>query len=283
MTGYIKLHRGIKKKTVWRDLFASRLFLNCIMEATHTARVIDGIQLKRGQLLRAYSKLAEEIAYQDKGHLVTPSLSTIERCIKALVKDKRIIVEKSSRADKTSLITVINYDLYNPPKDPPPLNTTTPNRSRGEGDPKQYKNGEEGFNNSGSLLVNIKTSSQKEVFKKVLEPNWLPMEERCKLLEAEGYPLAEVLKLVPKFIEHTNKRGEKLPNPGASFAAFVHHSKYTHPDKRPFEVQLCVSERIKHKDGKTYAGSDFYPAGDRIVHKRAGFELKAKEMEILKP
>lgn len=70
MQGWIKLHRKILENEIWHDVTTFRLFTLLLLQAVHKDGVkVKGIELKRGQYLRSYSKLAEDLEYKEKEDL----------------------------------------------------------------------------------------------------------------------------------------------------------------------------------------------------------------------
>ncbi|MFJ7949989.1 hypothetical protein ACIQZG_00515 [Lysinibacillus sp. NPDC096418] len=65
MGGWIKLHRKVLDNEIWCDVTVFRLFTLLMLKATHQELKVRGQTLKRGQYVRSYSKLAEDLAYRE--------------------------------------------------------------------------------------------------------------------------------------------------------------------------------------------------------------------------
>ena len=110
MAGWIKLHREILENEIWYDIPTYRLFNYLLLKAAHKDGIrTGGVVLKRGQWVRSYRKLAQDLAYRDGRGLSEYSLNTIKRCVHKLMKDGRITVHDTEYG---TLFTIINYAKY---------------------------------------------------------------------------------------------------------------------------------------------------------------------------
>ena len=111
MKGAFQTSREIFENPIWTDVIKFRIFFyiygNAVF-AKEGTRVGD-IHLKRGQYLRSYRNLQNDLTYMEKRAFKTYSISTIESKIKQLVKEKRIQIEST---DYGTLFTVLNYEEY---------------------------------------------------------------------------------------------------------------------------------------------------------------------------
>jgi len=108
--GWVKIHRDIFDSDLWHDVTTFRLFLWLIGKAAHRdGVVVSGIELKRGQYLRSYRKLAEDLAYKEGRGTKTYSLKTIKKCINKLISDERVNVQETEQG---TLFTILNYSSY---------------------------------------------------------------------------------------------------------------------------------------------------------------------------
>lgn len=107
---WFKLYREIFDSELWTDVTTFRLFLLLLGKASHRDGVkIAGIELKRGQYLRSYRKLAEDLAYKEGRGTKTYSLKTIKKCVDKLIRDGRVNVQETEQG---TLFTILNYDKY---------------------------------------------------------------------------------------------------------------------------------------------------------------------------
>src|SRR5690606_34211768 len=107
MQGWIKLHRKIFDNEIWNDVTTFRLFTFLLLMASHRDGVkIKGIELKRGQYLRSYSKLAEDLEFKEGRGFKKVSKSTIERSVKKLVSEGMVTI---SDTEYGTLFTIVKY------------------------------------------------------------------------------------------------------------------------------------------------------------------------------
>ncbi|WP_321999391.1 hypothetical protein [Bacillus pumilus] len=109
-TGWVKLHRKILEHELWNDVTTFRLFTLLVMRASHQDGFkINGVVLNKGQYIRSYSKLCEDLAYKEGRGLKKLSKSTIMRSIKKLVTNNIITV---SETELGTLFTIVKYESY---------------------------------------------------------------------------------------------------------------------------------------------------------------------------
>ncbi|MCS0652010.1 hypothetical protein [Cytobacillus firmus] len=110
MQGWIKLHRKILENEIWHDVTTFRLFTLLLLKAVHKDGVkVKGIELKRGQYLRSYSKLAEDLEYKEKRGYKKVSKSTVLRSVKKLVDEGIVSVTET---DYGTVFTILKYHEY---------------------------------------------------------------------------------------------------------------------------------------------------------------------------
>ena len=121
MQGWIKIHRKILQWEWWDDVATRNVFFYLLLKANYQDNVWKNIPIKRGQLITSREKLAQEC-----GLNVQPA----RRALNNLQNSQQIHIETTNRF---SLITIKNYDLYQPstsqatrrtPTDNPPSNHT---------------------------------------------------------------------------------------------------------------------------------------------------------------
>lgn len=107
---WFKMYRGLFDSDLWHDVTTFRLFMLLIGRATHQDGVqIAGVDLKKGQYLRSYRKLAEDLAYKEGRGKKEYSTNTIKRCIDKLIKSERV---SKVETEQGTLFTVLNYAQY---------------------------------------------------------------------------------------------------------------------------------------------------------------------------
>jgi len=127
MAGWVKLHREIYDSDLWCDAVTFRLFILIIGKASHQDGVkVNGVELKKGQWIRSYRKLAEDLAYKEGRGTKQYSLSTIKRSVHKLIESGRVSIHETELG---TLFTVLNYAEYQDFKD---LAEETTNGTRNE-------------------------------------------------------------------------------------------------------------------------------------------------------
>ena len=110
MAGAFQTSRDIFENPIWQNIVEFRLFFLLYGKACFEdgVKVGDTI-LKRGQYLRSFRNLREDLAYIENRAIKYYSLSSIHRAAQNLVNDNRIIFETTELG---TLFTVVNYDKY---------------------------------------------------------------------------------------------------------------------------------------------------------------------------
>jgi len=111
MPGAFIVSRDIFENPIWQNNTEFRLFFLIMGKAIHTEEgtEIGNIQIKKGQWLRSYRNLQNDMEYIENNAVKKPSLSTIKRTVDKLVADKRITIELTELG---TLFTVVNYCKY---------------------------------------------------------------------------------------------------------------------------------------------------------------------------
>ena len=110
--GYIKLYRQITDTPVWADSDKLKLWLMCLMKATHDEKtqVVGNqiIELKAGQFITGRSALSDEFNRDVKKDRRVDGL-TLFRWLILFEKMEMLNIKKTN---KYSLVTVLNWDKY---------------------------------------------------------------------------------------------------------------------------------------------------------------------------
>lgn len=109
--GAFQTSREIFDNPIWADVVKFRLFFYIYGNAVFAkgGTTVADIHLKRGQFLRSYRNLANDLSYMEKRSFKNYSISTIKAKVEQLVKENRI---KTEPTDYGTLFTVVNYDEY---------------------------------------------------------------------------------------------------------------------------------------------------------------------------
>lgn len=120
MQGYIKDHRKELGSDVWRmPPLYHRLWQWLKYIVNHTDNEIpmrDGTRMliKRGQHLTSVRDIAEEIAWYEGRKKKVPNPKTIDSILKWLEINGMITIERGKGNRQYTLITLVNYDIYQP-------------------------------------------------------------------------------------------------------------------------------------------------------------------------
>jgi len=111
---FFKLDRKIFDSDIWTQPVELRLFVYLIGQARfkhepNTKYKNKGVVIKRGQYLRSYRKLQDDLEYIENNALKTYSLSRIKTAIERLKKQDRI---KTKNTQLGTLFTICNYAEY---------------------------------------------------------------------------------------------------------------------------------------------------------------------------
>lgn len=98
--GFIKIHRKIINWCWYQDANTKVVFLHCLLRANHENKQWRNIEIKRGQFISSYQKLANECGLSVRN--VRTALSNLETTHE---------VTRSSTS-KYTVFTVLNYDSY---------------------------------------------------------------------------------------------------------------------------------------------------------------------------
>ncbi|WP_258318643.1 hypothetical protein [Listeria monocytogenes] len=105
------MSREIFENDIWSDVIKFRLFFYIVGNAVFSENGVmkGGIQIGRGQYLRSFRNLREDLLYYDNNAEKIYSLSTIKEKIDELVREERLEITTTKLG---TLFTVRNYALY---------------------------------------------------------------------------------------------------------------------------------------------------------------------------
>jgi hypothetical protein len=108
MCGWVKLYRDVLETELWKEVVPFRLYMLLLIQVCHEdGKRVSGIPLKKGQYIRAYSKLAGDLGYREGRGEKQYSKSTIKRAADKLVKKGLIATEELSVG---TLFTLQRYE-----------------------------------------------------------------------------------------------------------------------------------------------------------------------------
>ena len=111
MSGWFKIYRKIFDNSIWKNPAEFRLFIWILSQAAYTEEGTDygKITVGKGQFLRSYRKLSEDLEYVENRQVKRYSNWKIKRIVDSL-KDKGII--EILETELGTLFTIRNYEKY---------------------------------------------------------------------------------------------------------------------------------------------------------------------------
>ena len=94
------IHRKFKQWGWYKNSVVKDIFIELLLDANYTEGIFEGIKIQRGQLVTSYAHLADATGL---------SLQNVRTAIKRLKSTGEITYKSTS---KYSLVTIVNYDLY---------------------------------------------------------------------------------------------------------------------------------------------------------------------------
>lgn len=111
MSGKFQVDREIFENGIWNNVAEFRLFFYILGKAIwrESGVQMGNVLVGRGQYLRSYRNLREDLMYMENNTVKYYGLTTIKRLIDKLVADGRLEKEETELG---TLFTVVNYSLY---------------------------------------------------------------------------------------------------------------------------------------------------------------------------
>jgi len=145
--GFFPLYRKLMDSDIWhRDDFQLKLWIYLLLNARYKDTEIRGITVKRGQYLRSYAKMADDLKLIHGRGFKARNPEGVRYGCDAMAKAGMITVEGNLFG---VLITIVNYDTYNPK----------------EGGTPTLVSGPEGCDVTPSSHTRMKEGSKKELQK----------------------------------------------------------------------------------------------------------------------
>lgn len=173
MQGWIKLHRKLLASDVFQNEKLLKVFIYCLLKATHSeiSQKVgrQTVELKPGQFIYGRKKAALELNMKE---------STVRDYINILKDDGVITVNPTN---KYSVITVVNWDLYQSKEETPDnkYDSTSDNKPTTEGQQKDTNKNEKNDkndknNNYTSKIKDLLTVYSKQIpdFVKLNKDYW---------------------------------------------------------------------------------------------------------------
>ncbi len=109
--GWFKFYRIYFEDSMWKHPTEFRLFIWLLGHAVHDQKGVDYgiVKIKRGQYLRSYRKLQDDLEYIENNQVKKYSTSTIKKWTESLEKKGKIT---ASETELGTLFTIVNYDQY---------------------------------------------------------------------------------------------------------------------------------------------------------------------------
>ncbi len=111
MSGVFQIDRAIFDNSIWNNVVEFRVFFYIVGNAVWKEEgvKVGNVHVKRGQYLRSYRNLREDLMYIENNKIKYYGIATIKRTIDKLVADGRLEKEETEHG---TLFTVVNYSLY---------------------------------------------------------------------------------------------------------------------------------------------------------------------------
>lgn len=110
MSGWVKLTKQFTNDELWFNVTAFRLYVWILLKAAYAdGIVLNGMKLKKGQYVSAYSQLGEDLMYIEGRAKKALAKSTVKRAVDKLVKKGLLMAEETSLG---TLFTVVNSDDF---------------------------------------------------------------------------------------------------------------------------------------------------------------------------
>jgi hypothetical protein len=110
MSGWVKLTKQFTNDELWFNVTAFRLYIWILMKAAYAdGIVLNGMKVKKGQYVRAFSKLGEDLMYIEGRSKKALAKSTVKRAVDKLVKKGLLMAEETPLG---TLFTVVNPDDF---------------------------------------------------------------------------------------------------------------------------------------------------------------------------
>lgn len=158
--GFILLHRRIRDHWIWKDSTKLLWWIDILMECNHEGRTVNiGFQLidcERGQTINSLLTWSKRWGVD---------ISTVRRFFKLCESDHMIVTEN---LQKTTRITVCNYDSYNDPKQAKQF------QNNSEANAKQFQSNSDAIQTKNELKNEERKSGAraKKSFKEITEPEF---------------------------------------------------------------------------------------------------------------
>lgn len=109
--GAFQTSRSIFESDIWNDVTKFRLFFYIYGNAVFAKEgtTVAGMKLERGQYLRSYRNLRDDLEFVENRSIKKYSLSVIKRKVDSLVKENRLKIEDTELG---TLFSVVNYESY---------------------------------------------------------------------------------------------------------------------------------------------------------------------------
>ena len=105
------MSRCLFDKPIWQNVLQFRLFFYLVAHAVYNPQgvKVGEILVKRGQVLKSYRTLQNELAYKENNAIKTYSLAALKRAVACLCTAQRLTVNITELG---TLFTIVNYEQY---------------------------------------------------------------------------------------------------------------------------------------------------------------------------
>jgi hypothetical protein len=158
---WFKVYRKLFESDLWHDVSTFRLFLFLVGQASHKDGIkVAGLELSKGQYLRSYRKLAQDLSYKEGRGTKQYSTKTIKKSIYKLVNDGMVSIVETKQG---TIFTVNNYAKYQDLQDIE-IETVNGSVNEGETNGKRRGNNNKNYRTKELKKKDIKNTSRKQVY-----------------------------------------------------------------------------------------------------------------------
>ena len=203
-----------------------------IREANHQDKKYNGFIVKRGQLFRSYGQIREALGWHVGFRMEYYHESAMKRGMKALMKERMIELTSKPRGN---LITILNYDFYQDPKNYEQTSEQTNERTKSEPRANHHRS---------AINKNVKNVKNDKKIKK------------RNIKEKKSVTISEVNMSKDKYLDNVNRYEDNVTNSS-------YHEKilkeYSDKDKGSIDEHIKQAInwlRINHRKRKGRKGKD---------------------------
>jgi len=225
-TGWVWLHRKIFEWEWWTDPNTRILFITLLLLANHKPGRWKGVKINRGQLITGRKKLAKITGLSEK---------SVRTALKRLKSTSELAIKATNRF---SLITIVNYDIYQGGDLVAASNKATQRSNKGPAKGQQRATNNNDNNEKNTICASKEPPGWREDTNGYQDHVWLKEAEYEKLLDDFG--MRETNEKIAEFATKIAD-GEKTAK-GKPYTSYTNHNSCL---RRWLKVDADIAERIQ--------------------------------------